>query len=232
MYVFYVRVEYADYGADLLQPCHVTTLIYLIVLFSTDNYRRAYKIFNVSMHWGYFPLLAVIFPDTADLDLFFEKEMFWIHHWVLLFYPLYSIWSNRFPLDRHNSYYFWLAMGFNGFMHYLVQTPAGFISGVNVECMYSVTFLFFFYASLSVYCRHALAAAEASSLYGQSILEVRQSRCRFFSSPCMQSLGNSVVLYVDSDLGICSAYADQFDQAAAARQNMSQSFCFDIGGLV
>ena len=106
------------------------------MLYSTDNYRRAYKIFNVAMHWGYFPFLAVIFPDTNDLILPYEVEMFWIHHWVLLAYPLYTILVNRFPLDRHNSYYYWLAMGFNGFMHYLVQTPAGFVSGINVECAY------------------------------------------------------------------------------------------------
>ncbi len=118
----------------MLQPCHLTTLVYLSVLYSTHSYRTAYKIFNVAVHFGYFPVLALLWPDTSDLILPFEVEMFWIHHYVLAAYPVYSVLINRFPLDHHNMHYYWLAMAYNGFVHYLVQTPAGFISGTNVEC--------------------------------------------------------------------------------------------------
>lgn len=118
----------------MLQPCHVATVL-MLYCFYTTNYKRAVVVFQVSLHYTFFTILAIAVPDLAQLHLPLEVTNFWIQHYAILIAPLYVLFfSNRFPLSPSVSTTL-LAIGFGGLFHYLFQLPAGMVTGINVNYM-------------------------------------------------------------------------------------------------
>ncbi len=82
----------------------------------------------------FFTALAIVLPDTAQLQLPFEVVNFWVQHYALLLLPLYMLLTHRFPISPAwavTSYSIGIGMGF----HFLAQLPAALLSGVNVNYM-------------------------------------------------------------------------------------------------
>jgi len=118
----------------LLQPCHMATLLILYCLYTT-NHQRAVVVFQISLHYTFFTILAIAVPDLSQLHLPLEVTNFWVQHWALVLAPLYLLFfSNRFPLSPSVPTTL-LAIGFGGLFHFLAQLPAGMVTGVNVNYM-------------------------------------------------------------------------------------------------
>jgi len=119
----------------MLMPCHFATLCYLYSMYTT-NYRRANTMFNIAIHFMFFTVLALALPDFTHFSLFGEVFNFWAHHWILLIVPLYLLVSGHYIIDQRDSYYFLLAVGLGGLVHFDIQAPAGFLSGLNVNYLF------------------------------------------------------------------------------------------------
>jgi len=118
----------------MLQPCHMATLLCLYCLYS-KNYQRASTVFQISLHYAFFTILAIAVPDLAQLHLPFEVLNFWVQHYALVLTPLYLLFfSDRFPLSPSLSTTI-LAIGIGGIFHFGCQLPAGIVTGINVNYM-------------------------------------------------------------------------------------------------
>eukprot|EP01113_Clastostelium_recurvatum_P036298 TRINITY_DN5156_c0_g1_i1.p1 TRINITY_DN5156_c0_g1~~TRINITY_DN5156_c0_g1_i1.p1 ORF type:complete len:297 (+),score=78.69 TRINITY_DN5156_c0_g1_i1:43-933(+) len=119
----------------MLQPCHVTTCLYLFCWYTSDHHLGA-RVFQVSVHYMFFTALALAVPDLAQLKLPFEQTTFWVQHWALLIAPILMLLVSRryHPLTPSfkNSL---LAIGLGGLFHFDVQLPLAFVTGVNINYM-------------------------------------------------------------------------------------------------
>jgi len=119
----------------MLQPCHITTCLYLFCLY-TKNHHLGNRVFQLSIHYMFFTALALLVPDLNQLHLPFEQSNFWIQHWALLGAPLVMLLISRryHPMapSFKNSL---LAIGLGGLFHFDVQLPLAFLTGVNINYM-------------------------------------------------------------------------------------------------
>eukprot|EP01112_Ceratiomyxa_fruticulosa_P023960 TRINITY_DN943_c0_g1_i1.p1 TRINITY_DN943_c0_g1~~TRINITY_DN943_c0_g1_i1.p1 ORF type:complete len:281 (+),score=39.16 TRINITY_DN943_c0_g1_i1:183-1025(+) len=118
----------------MLQPCHVATTCYLYTLYTKDH-NKAQRVFEISFHYMFFTILAILVPDLSQLQLPYEQTNFWVQHWFILLTPLCLLfYTKRFHLvpDFKNSL---LAIGIGGLFHFDVQLPVALITGINVNYM-------------------------------------------------------------------------------------------------
>jgi len=125
---------YGEKMALMLMPCHVVTAFYLFSLFHPDK-SYAEAAFNISVHYQFFTWLALLLPDHAGLNQRGEILNFWIHHWILVFIPLYIIIFHHFEMNKKGHYYFQLAICIAGLIHYDFMLLVGLFTGHNVGYM-------------------------------------------------------------------------------------------------
>jgi len=117
----------------MLTHCHAVTAVYLYSLYCRDL-QHAQRVFNVSIYWLFFTVLALATPDMAGLVLPLERVNFWVHHTLLLAVPLYCLLSGHYRVDAT-----WadlrLAMAIGILYHYLVMLPLALVTSVNVGYM-------------------------------------------------------------------------------------------------
>ncbi|KAI7908265.1 uncharacterized protein BX663DRAFT_493557 [Cokeromyces recurvatus] len=84
----------------LLQPCHVSAVILIIIMSWPDNdYQYIPQLlFNVYLHtlWG--SVLALVFPDLRDHDLLGEVFNFFLEHVLILVLPFYMLTTKRYVI--------------------------------------------------------------------------------------------------------------------------------------
>lgn len=62
-----------------MNPCH-TVVLCQVFLFLLPKSRATVFTYICYMRWLYGTYSALIFPSLEGLDLYFEKEMFWLEH--------------------------------------------------------------------------------------------------------------------------------------------------------
>ena len=85
---------------QMLAPCHITTLFFIITILSANRERAAWA-FNIGLYYSFFTLLALAVPDISMLTQPYSVFFFYLHHWSLVFVPIYYMLIDRFPLYMH-----------------------------------------------------------------------------------------------------------------------------------
>eukprot|EP01089_Gocevia_fonbrunei_P020191 TRINITY_DN7449_c0_g1_i4.p1 TRINITY_DN7449_c0_g1~~TRINITY_DN7449_c0_g1_i4.p1 ORF type:complete len:285 (+),score=10.02 TRINITY_DN7449_c0_g1_i4:35-889(+) len=120
------------YLTNMTFPCHVLTLIYIILL-SSKSFKITHFLWNTMVFLTHNTLLALSLPDTSDVRFPFQMEVFYLQHISLLFAPLLFLWNDRFKIDRTDTYFFWMSIFTVTLFHYDVHLILGLIFKVNVN---------------------------------------------------------------------------------------------------
>jgi uncharacterized membrane protein YwaF len=62
--------------------------------------------------------LALVAPDTSDLIFPFQVALYWFQHLALILAPCILIWTGRFPVERHDLYWWISAVIWQAFFAY------------------------------------------------------------------------------------------------------------------
>ncbi|KAK8770293.1 hypothetical protein V5799_013244 [Amblyomma americanum] len=73
----------------ILNPCHVITMLQIIMLAAPPTSRVMTVLFRVHVHWINGPLLALLFPVLNTRLLPLEQEVYWVQHGLMLAVPCY-----------------------------------------------------------------------------------------------------------------------------------------------
>ncbi|KAI3646479.1 hypothetical protein MP228_009407 [Amoeboaphelidium protococcarum] len=119
----------------VLQPCHITNLMYIYLLTLDTRRKLPHIMFNILLHLSWGILLAVVQPDLRDSHQFMEKHFFWYEHIILLALPIWCMWKKRFyvmPLQMNLALASFLGLAV---YHSLILATVSLLSGVNVNYM-------------------------------------------------------------------------------------------------
>ncbi|KAI9470591.1 MAG: transmembrane protein [Benjaminiella poitrasii] len=90
----------SDTNYFLLQPCHASAVI-LIIIMAWPSSDEVYQyipqlLFNIYLHtlWG--SVLALVFPDLRDHDMLGEVFNFFFEHGLILVLPFYLLTTKRY----------------------------------------------------------------------------------------------------------------------------------------
>eukprot|EP00127_Corallochytrium_limacisporum_P000788 Clim_evm74s25 gene=Clim_evmTU74s25 len=120
---------------NMLYPCHLISTLFLYCVYIRDsNYPLACKLFNVVARMGFYTFVAMVVPDTNDIEFLLQLEVFWIHHITLLILPMTLVWFRAFDY-RVEWDYLHLAMYAMTIWCYNVQLPVGWLTDMNVNYM-------------------------------------------------------------------------------------------------
>ncbi|GAM21462.1 hypothetical protein SAMD00019534_046370 [Acytostelium subglobosum LB1] len=116
----------------MLQPCHVLSVIYAYLLLTNDAMKNT-KLFKVTIHYVFFTVSALAFPDLTDLDQPFECHNFFIQHYALLIAP-FLIQIYKTPVEFSAGYALF-SSGLILMIHHTLFQVCAFISGINLNYM-------------------------------------------------------------------------------------------------
>lgn len=116
----------------LLNPCHVLTMIQLLLLLLPVTPTTA-ALYRLQLYWLTGPLLALIFPVTDSLLFNGEVKIYWIQHLLLLVAPLPLLSQSVEP----TADWTWPVLAFSlySLFHWLVLQPMSLLSGANLNNM-------------------------------------------------------------------------------------------------
>ncbi|KAK9701974.1 hypothetical protein K7432_011464 [Basidiobolus ranarum] len=117
----------------LLQPCHVSLLLLIIVLVYPKSRRFPHVLFNVYLNimWG--TIMALLFPDYRSFTVFLEVENFHLEHWIILLSPLYIFYTRKVAVWRPSVSMTLAAYCFYGIYNGTILLPLSLIYGQNVN---------------------------------------------------------------------------------------------------
>ncbi|KAG5509161.1 hypothetical protein JKF63_06170 [Porcisia hertigi] len=117
----------------LLMPCHVFTAmwIYIFLCDRPHQYGSGCYLASLLVDWAWGPMTALIQPDWGDNQYFWERYIFFVHHGLLLFLPVYFVTRyNTLRLDwAHLCHLTWVSTAFN----FAFLTPCALVLGLNVN---------------------------------------------------------------------------------------------------
>ena len=67
----------------LLVPCHILTLIDAFVLLRHSPFTQSIN--DMRIWYNFFPIAALLTPDTSDYVYTIEIIAFWVQHWFMAF---------------------------------------------------------------------------------------------------------------------------------------------------
>eukprot|EP00123_Amoebidium_parasiticum_P001150 comp12190_c0_seq1/m.6954 comp12190_c0_seq1/g.6954 ORF comp12190_c0_seq1/g.6954 comp12190_c0_seq1/m.6954 type:complete len:301 (-) comp12190_c0_seq1:106-1008(-) len=119
--------------AWFVMPCHVLTYSYAYVLLTQHGVFRR-KVFNLCLYCGWFPVMAMLFPDFDDHVFRFEGPLYIFHHIVLIVAPIYCLSrTDRFELQPLNVRYALEMTIAVTFLNTHIQQIASYLSGLNIN---------------------------------------------------------------------------------------------------
>lgn len=120
----------------MLLPCNVLWFMAMTLSFADVSPYVMNNTIQLLMTYIGLPILALLQPDTSDCVLFGEKIFFFLHHSILIFYPLYYIWSG-YDIGVWKEHFKWTSLGSAFFASFYVcfVTPICVISGLNLNYM-------------------------------------------------------------------------------------------------
>ncbi|KAF9107584.1 hypothetical protein BGX29_005943 [Mortierella sp. GBA35] len=117
----------------LLQPCHMSAMLLISILAGPKEKKWPHLLLNIYFHimWG--TMLALLSPDLRDYDLYFEVENFFIEHLLLLFAPVYMIWSNRYVIWPFSMDVALMSFSLFALYHSAILSTMALIKGQNLN---------------------------------------------------------------------------------------------------
>lgn len=118
----------------ILNPCHMVTLIQIILLTFSSNYytRGLYRLHAGMLNGG---TLAIYFPVTATRLFPFEVELYYIQHILILTVPIFLLTSHGgYSLEPVGSFR-WTISSIAAFRiyHHFVLQPVSLLTWVNLN---------------------------------------------------------------------------------------------------
>ncbi|KAI9340974.1 transmembrane protein [Pilaira anomala] len=84
----------------LLQPCHVSALILILMMAwpTKSSQFIPQLLFNIYLHTFWGAILALVFPDLRDHDMLGEVFNFFLEHGLILLLPFYMLTTKRYVI--------------------------------------------------------------------------------------------------------------------------------------
>lgn len=121
----------------ILNPCHVITMLQIVLLAAPPTSRLLTALFRVHVHWMNGPLLAILFPVLNTRLLPLEREVYWLQHGLMLAVPCYllrlgGVFSAEALLDPSWAV---LSLALQYLYHFLILQGLGLVTEVNLNSM-------------------------------------------------------------------------------------------------
>ena len=107
--VFGLEIAFKLVNKALIQmffPCHVVSMCWIYILASPPT-RFNVSLYRCVLHYTHGTLLAILFPVDDIRKLPFERENYWLQHYLILLLPLYMVVFERdtypLPPSRHSA---------------------------------------------------------------------------------------------------------------------------------
>lgn len=121
----------------LLNPCHILTLIQLLLLSREGTDKVSVILFRVQVYALTGPVLALLFPVLNTLRQPLELEWYYVQHYALLAVPLYLLsLGGAFSFEALGDFN-WAIFATSLLMlyHFCVLQPLALLSWVNLNTM-------------------------------------------------------------------------------------------------
>lgn len=122
-------------GIFMLQPCHVTHFLQLLILKFNEKSSLVLQLFRLQMYFIPGAFLATIFPALGERSLF-EIGIFYVQHFLIILVPIFLIASGRFIPEKFTNFTY-AAFGYAAFVlyHYVVLQPLSYVTLANINYM-------------------------------------------------------------------------------------------------
>jgi len=122
----------------LLQPCHVVTLVELLVLLWPRSLAfNMTELFNLMLYWIWNPLIAITQPDLRDYQRYWDIFIFFFQHALVIFLPFYLIFTRQYDFFGWTWNSLMVAFSLQVFYHFLVLEVVNLMMGTNLNYMMS-----------------------------------------------------------------------------------------------
>lgn len=119
---------------NLVQPCHVILLLQGIAVNSNGSLGILISMFILPSLIG--TLLAMLVPDTTGLDQLFERDSYWIQHYLIQVIPIYLLLRrNAIGLKESNMNTIAVGVWILALLHFSFYEMIDLWLLVNVEFM-------------------------------------------------------------------------------------------------
>lgn len=121
----------------ILNPCHIITMLQIVLLAAPPTSRLLTALFRVHVHWMNGPLLALLFPVLNTRLLPLEREVYWLQHGLMLVVPCYLLRLGGVFSTEALSDPSWavLSMALQYLYHFIVLQGLGLVTQVNLNSM-------------------------------------------------------------------------------------------------
>ncbi|ETN70580.1 hypothetical protein RB195_021759 [Necator americanus] len=122
-------------GIFLLNPCHITTAMQLVLLTMDANDRRACFLFRLNMYFMPGAFFALAFPILNTRTLPGEVFIYYAQHLAIILVPLYLMYLRGAFEPEKACDYTWTAFGLCVFLlyHFIVLQGMAMYSRVNLN---------------------------------------------------------------------------------------------------
>lgn len=129
----------------MLMPCNAIWCLHALHAFGGLGNNASHILCQLIVTYVGLPIVAIVVPDFSDMVLPFEREFFYVHHALLIIYPVYYVGSGKASISGDGTAsvaanfarWYGLASAAFGLFYFAVVTPLAIHSGFNLNWMLS-----------------------------------------------------------------------------------------------
>lgn len=129
----------------MLMPCNAIWCLHALHAFGGLGNNASHILCQLIVTYVGLPIVAIVVPDFSDMVLPFEREFFYVHHALLIIYPVYYVGSGKASISGDGTEsvaanfarWYGLASAAFGLFYFAVVTPLAIHSGFNLNWMLS-----------------------------------------------------------------------------------------------
>eukprot|EP01137_Pigoraptor_chileana_P002385 Opistho-2@41157 len=121
----------------LLQPCHISLAILIVLSFAPAGWKGAHLLFNMYFYWMWGAILALAFPDLRDYEDPVEIFFFFFEHYLLVVIPFVFYAVGRFEILEPTLAITLCAFSVKAIYHSIVLESLALYTGLNLNYLMS-----------------------------------------------------------------------------------------------